>query len=91
VVAETALKAVRRTRKGGVDVAFFNLKLADQIGPVLLMQDRAVGSECLLGVDNCRQRLEIIRNQLGGVFRQIAAFRKNDGDRLTNVPHFVVS
>lgn len=87
---EMPLEATRRPRKRSIDIAFSDLKLTDRIGSILLMEDHAPRRERLLGVDHSRQRLKIDGDELGSVFRQIAAFRQNDRNGLPDVTHLVM-
>ena len=54
------------------------------------MQDRSAGLQRRLGIDDGRQRLEIDGDQLGRVFREIAAVGEDDRDRFADMTHLVV-
>ena len=90
VVVEPALQFVGRSGHRCVDIAFAHRKCAKQIGPQVLVDQRRVGSECCLGADDRRERIEVEPHQFRRVFCCIAAVRNDDRDRLADMPHFVV-
>ncbi len=78
----------RRRRERRVDVAALELARHHHIGSGFVVQQRA-GARGLDRIGDDGQRLEIDRDQLGGVLGEIAAFRHDPDDRLADVTHLV--
>ena len=78
-----------RASESGRDITLFDGKLADQIGPILLVDDRGSRLQGCLSIDDRRQGFEIDRHQLGGILSLIAALRHDHRDRLANMPDLV--
>ena len=91
MVVEAPLEPVRRARQRAVDVALGDTEFSDQVGLVFVVQHRGAGHQRRFRIDDGRQRLEIDGHQLGGVFRQIAAFGQDDRERFADMAHLVVS
>jgi hypothetical protein len=87
---EPAAQPMRRTGHRGVDIASADREGADQVGFEPFMDQRTVGPQRCLRVNDGRQFLEIAVHQFGCVFRLVTAFGDNDGNRLTDVAYLVV-
>ena len=82
---EATAKRVRRGGKGRGHRAFLDGELADQVGRVLFVEDLRPRRQRGLDIDDGGQRLDVDRDQLGGIEGLIAALGHDHGDRLADM------
>ena len=90
MMVKAPLDPVRRVRQRAVDIALGDAEFPDQVGVVSVVQHRGARLQRRFGIDQRRQRFEIDGDQLGRVFREIAALGQDHRDRLADVPHLVM-
>ncbi len=90
VMDKAAFQAMRRGGERGLDIAFADRELADLVAAEVLVKQHGVGRDRALRVDDRGQRVEVERDEFGGVLGGVAAVGDDDGDRLADKPHLVV-
>ena len=90
VMIKAALQSVRRERQRRAGIALGNRERAEKIGLQLVVNDRRTRGERHFGADDRGQRVQFHLGQRGGVFRRIAAFRHDHGNRFADMPHLIV-
>ena len=82
---EATSKSVASARERRRYLAFSNSKLADQVGRVLFMDDLRARRQRGLDIDDGRPRLDVDRDQLGGIQGLIAGLGHDHRDRLADM------
>ena len=64
--------------------------MVDEVGSLVLPDDRAVRIECLLRIDDRRENFIVDLDQFEGVLGDVTARGRNRGDRIADKPDFIM-
>ncbi|MGF6548739.1 hypothetical protein QFZ96_003810 [Paraburkholderia youngii] len=84
-----ALDHVRGAREGRVDIAESKRHVEEEVGRNVAVSPWRIRIEYLPDVAGDRQYLVVDLHQVGGVFGDVPAFCKDNGNRLADVAHLV--
>src|SRR6202048_3338293 len=90
VMIEAPAQLVGSAPERGKGIALPDAESADEIGRETVVKERRVGTQCRLRIDHGGQRIEVERHELCRIFRGIATFCHDNGDRFPDVAALVL-